>query len=377
MATLHQFVPTLDPGAVGTHILEIQATLRGAGWHSEVFSEHTRAPYAGRAHRHTDYGRAVPVDAGDVLLYHAAIGSSVADWLMDRRPHRLVVDYHNITPAEWFADWEPPLAYGLAWGREQLGRLARRARVGLADSAFNAEELRATGFRRTEVLPILRPSAVGVADPARVAALRAVAGTRWVFVGRLAPNKRQHLLIGALHAYRMAYDADARLDLVGGTSSDAYEAALRAYADSLGLGGAVTFTGAVSDAERDARYAAADVFVSVSAHEGFLVPLLEAWEAGLPVVAYAAAAVPETLGGGGVLIDSASPEVVAAAVARVVHDPALASRLRAAGRARLASLSPERTRARLLELATALADGLADPPGVAALAALRTPTAPR
>jgi len=371
VATLHQFVPTLDPGAVGTHILEIQAALRDAGWRSEVFSEHTKAPYAGRAHRYTDYGHAVPMDAGDVLLYHAAIGSSVADWLMDRRPPRLVLDYHNITPAEWFADWEPPLAYGLAWGREQLHRLARRARVGLADSAFNAAELRATGFRHTEVLPILRPSSTGGADPARVAALRAGPGTRWVFVGRLAPNKRQHLLIGALHAYRLAYDPDARLDLVGGTSSPAYGSALREYAAALGLAAAVTFAGAVSDAERDARYAAADVFVSVSAHEGFLVPLLEAWEAGVPVVAYAAAAVPETLGGGGVLVDSAAPEVVAAAVARVVRDPGLASALRAAGRARLASLSPERTRARLLELATALTGGMADPPGLAGLGSAR------
>ena len=88
---LHQFVPTLDPGAVGAHLLEIQRRLRDAGWDSEVFSEHTKAPYDGRAHRFRTYGTAVPARDSDVLVYHSAIGSSVADWLMDRRPPRLVV----------------------------------------------------------------------------------------------------------------------------------------------------------------------------------------------------------------------------------------------------------------------------------------------
>ncbi|HVM67845.1 MAG TPA: hypothetical protein VMU14_23420, partial [Acidimicrobiales bacterium] len=100
MPTLHQFVPTLDPGAVGTHLLETQRTLRAHGWESEVFSEHTVGPYDGRAHRFTDYGQAVPANDDDVLVYHVAIGSSVADWLLERRPPRLALDYHNITPPE-------------------------------------------------------------------------------------------------------------------------------------------------------------------------------------------------------------------------------------------------------------------------------------
>jgi glycosyltransferase involved in cell wall biosynthesis len=366
---LHQFVPTLDPGAVGPHLLEIQRTLRGAGWESEVFSEHTRAPFEGRAHRFRAYGAVVPAHGDDVLVYHAAIGSSVADWLMDRRPPRLVVDYHNITPPAWFEGWEPALADGLAWGRAQLRRLAQRSRFGLADSAFNAAELHRFGWRRTAVLPILVPPAslAGAPDAARVAELRAEPGGRWLFVGRLAPNKRQHLLLAALRFYRQAYDPEARLDLVGAASSPAYEAALRQFAGDLGLREAVTFTGAVSDAERNARYAAADVFVCLSAHEGFLVPILESWSHRVPVVAFDAAAVPETLGDAGILLPSAAADVVASAVHRVLSDPALANALRAAGAARLELFSPERTAATLLELADALAGGLADPPGLSAL----------
>ena len=350
MPTLHQFVPTLDPGAVGTHVLEAQRTLRAHGWCSEVFSEHTVGPYDGLAHRFTDYGHGVRAHDDDVLVYHVAIGSSVADWLLDRRPPRLVLDYHNITPPEWFAGWEPAVAYGLAWGRAQLRKLAPRA-----------------GQRRTAVLPILLPDDAPP-DAARVAELREEPGSRWVFVGRLAPNKRQHLLIAALHVYRRAYDPSARLDLVGGASSPAYEAALRAFARDLGLGGAVTFTGPVSDGERNARYAAADVLACLSAHEGFLVPIVEAWRHDLPVVAWGGApAVAETMGDAGVLVPEASPDAAAAAIARVVGDPALAGALRARGEARAACFGPERTRARLLELAEALAGGLADRPGLAGL----------
>ncbi len=204
-------------------------------------------------------------------------------------------------------------------------------------------------------------------DPDRVAELRGQPGGRWLFVGRLAPNKRQHLLLAALSVYRRVYDPEARLDLVGGASSPAYEAALRAYSRDLDLGDAVTFTGPVSDAERNARYTAADVFVCLSAHEGFLVPLLEAWHHRLPVVAYDAAAVPETLGDAGLRLSTTAADVVAAAVARVVGDPTVASALRAAGDNRLADYSPARTAATLLQLADELAGGLADVPGLAGL----------
>lgn len=362
MPTLHQFIPTLDPGAVGAHTLEIQRTLRQAGWESEVFSEFTKDPYEGRAHRFTDYGKTVEAHDEDVVVYHAAIGSSVADWLMSRRPARFVVDYHNITPPTWFEAWEPGLAYGLGWGRAQLRRLGRRARFGLADSAFNEQEMLQAGFRRTAVMPILIPPEElgGPADPAVVDRLRSTPGARWVFVGRLAPNKRQHLLVAALSVYRRVYDPAARLYLVGGSSSPAYEDALRRYAADLGLSDAVVLTGPVSAAARNAYYEAGDAFVCTSGHEGFCVPLLEAWHHRLPVIAVAAAAVPETLGAAGVLLPTTSPFDLAATTARVIGDPGLAEQLRVAGTRRLADFSIDRTRARVLELATALAGGLAD-----------------
>ncbi|MHB8464863.1 MAG: glycosyltransferase family 4 protein [Acidimicrobiales bacterium] len=356
MPSLHQFVPTLDPGAVGSHIIAIQRALRDADWESEIFSEHTRSPYTGMAHRYTDYGRTVAAAPDDVLLYHAAIGSSVADWLMAEHRRKLVVDYHNITPPAWFDGWEPALAYGLGWGRAQLRRLSRRSRFGLADSAYNASELTTIGFRGTAVLPIFVPpdALAGEPDAATLDRLGQERGTRWLFVGRLAPNKRQHLLIGALAMFRKIADPGASLALVGGSSSPAYEQAIRRFAVDLGVADAVTITGAVSDGVRNAYYAAADVFVCLSAHEGFCVPILEAWHHGVPVVAFAAAAVPETLDGAGILLRTADAVTVATAVDRVRADPAVAGALRDAGTARLRDFAPDRTRARLLELASGL-----------------------
>ena len=171
----------------------------------------------------------------------------------------------------------------------------------------------------------------------------------WLFVGRLAPNKCQHDLIKALAAYRRLYDPQARLHLVGGSSSNAYRTALEAFVDHLDLGEAVFLHGGVSPGALVAHYRAADVFVCLSEHEGFCVPLLEAVHHRLPVVALAEAAVPETVEGAGVLLPAKEPARVAAAVHRVLGDPDLRAALVVAGTARLADFALERTRPVLLD----------------------------
>jgi glycosyltransferase involved in cell wall biosynthesis len=367
MRRLHQFVPTLDPGAVGRHLLNAQRILREAGWESDVFAEHTKPPYEGAALPFGDYGSRAPAHPEDIVIYHAAIGSSVADFLLSRRLRRLVVDYHNVTPPVWFEGWEPDLCHGLAWGRAQLTKLGRACRVGLADSTFNADELHGFGFRHTEVLPVLVDTSAlaGMVDAGALERLRSgkASGGQWLFVGRLAPNKCQHDLVKAFAIYRRAYDDGAHLWLVGASSSASYADAVLRFAADAGVGDAVSLTGEVSPGELAAHYATADVFVCLSEHEGFCVPLLEAWHHGLPVVAFAAAAVPETLDGAGLLLSDKAPATVAAAVRRVVTDPELTRALVSAGSRRLDDFSLARTGGRLLQLADSFADGGADRPG--------------
>ena len=350
MSGVHQFLPTWEPGAIGAHAREVRRLMRERGLSSEVFTYEAVPTMAGEAHHYRAYGREVRAHADDLLVYHCAVGSEVADFVCGRR-ERVVVDYHNVTPPEYFAAWDPVVAENLEWGREQLAGLAGRSVLGVADSGFNEGELREVGFRRTGVVPVLLDldGLVGECDVGVLERLSGGRGACWLFVGRLAPNKAQHDLVKSLAVYRRVYDPDARLVLVGAASSSAYEVALRRFVSELGLEGAVELAGSVSSGELGAYFRAADVFVCVSEHEGFCVPLLEAMAYGVPVVAFGAAAVPETLADAGLVLDVKSPGVVAAAVSRVLGDAVLREGLVGAGRARLEEFSLERSRARLWE----------------------------
>ena len=360
MTALHQLLPSYARrDAIGSHALRLQALLQGAGYASEVFA----------TWRDDAPGPSLPLSAlrsrpGErtVLLYHLSTGSEVATLVAERR-EPLVVDYHNITPSAVFGRWEPTIGPELAQGRRQLAELADRAALAVADSAYNASECREAGYRRAEVAPILLDVDALVSEVDHTALQRlgderaAQGGKDWLFVGRLAPHKAQHDVIKAFAAYRRAYDPHARLTFVGGPSSHSYLRALEGCVTTLGLDEAVRIRGSVSSGELAAHYASADVFTCLSDHEGFCVPLLEAMAYGLPVVAYAAAAVPETLGGAGLLLPRKDPATVAAACHRVGTDQVLADRLAAAGRARLARFSLASTQAAMLDALRPVLEG--------------------
>jgi glycosyltransferase involved in cell wall biosynthesis len=258
-----------------------------------------------------------------VCLFHFSIGSA-AGRLVHHAPDRLVCIYHNITPADFFLGFHPHLA-GLCYhGRRELQAFAPRAELGLGDSEFNRRELEAAGFRRTEVLPIVLdfeayrrpPSPVirRIYDDGRVNIL---------FVGRIIPNKRIDDLIRTFAVYQRYLEPRSRLLLVGDhRGHERYYDRLQEMVRSLRLD-EVVFTGHVDDDELLACYSVADVFLCLSEHEGFCVPLLEAMTFGIPVLAYDAGAVAETLRGGGVLLKDKRPEAVAELVQAVRTDPAL------------------------------------------------------
>jgi glycosyltransferase involved in cell wall biosynthesis len=116
----------------------------------------------------------------------------------------------------------------------------------------------------------------------------------------------------------------------------------------------VTFAGHASDATVAAAYAQADVLVVTSAHEGFCVPVTEAMAVGLPVVAYAQGAIPEVLGGAGVLVDSVDPYRLAATIAELLADQARCEELANAGRRQLAALDLDGAGDRIVDLVSAL-----------------------
>lgn len=358
---IHQFVPALLEGdAVGGHVLEIRRLIRSLGVASDIYVETVDLGLAPQEARHFSVYPELCA-AGDVLVYHLAIASELAGFLY-ARPEPLVVDYHNITPASFFKGWDARGATAQAWALAQAARLADKAVLALADSAFNQAELVALGYGETTVVPILVDldafdAQVDQGALARLRQPKAAGGADLLCVGRIAPNKAQHDVVKAFLAYRRLFDPKGRLHLVGRPQSPRYGAALRGYVNDLGLSAAVNLAEWVTQAELAAYYQIADVLVSCSDHEGFCVPLLEAMHKGVPVVAYRAAAVPETLASAGILVDTKAPLTVAASLDRVVRDPELRSFLVAAGRSRLDAFSGQRVRARLLEALSPFLEG--------------------
>jgi len=350
---LHQLVPSLvSEDAVGSHTLAVRDLLREAGYRSEIYAEEIRVPGA-LGVRPWREARLRDRLERPRYIYQGSIASNMADFLATRAD-RAVVNYHDVTPAPLVERWDPALGLLLRRAVAELATLSRRAHGVIATSATTEGVLLAAGVVHTTVVPPLVDGAAFSAppDPARLAALAARkrdGGADWLFVGRLTPHKGQDVLVGALAAARRAGRPADRLWLVGRPGPPAYVAALREHVARLGLVGAVELTGPVSAGELAAHYASADVFVCASAHEGFCVPVLEAMSRDLPVVAYAAGAVPDTMGDGGVLVAERRPSALAAAVRVVLADPAARARLVAAGRRRSAALDPAKTRSAFLE----------------------------
>jgi L-malate glycosyltransferase len=348
-AAILQFTPALVArDAIGGHVLGIDAALRDAGVETGIYTGYVEPELSARAQPYAALAPA-PSSGPRYLLYHSSIGSEVADFVLDQREPKLV-DYHNMTPPDYFAAWRPEVFVELTKGRRQLSQFASVSTLALADSAFNAGELVGLGFRSVSVVPILL-DVDGLMRSDAAAGVRWAGGdgARWLFVGRVAPNKAQHDVVKAFAWYRRVFDAGASLTLVGGVSAGSYWSALERFVEALGLSGAVRLAGSVPDAELEGLYRSADVFVCLSEHEGFCVPLLEAMAHGVPVVALGAAAVPETLGDAGLLLGSKRPGLVAEAVARVMGDAGLRAALVAGGRERLQHFDLARSRRRLLD----------------------------
>jgi glycosyltransferase involved in cell wall biosynthesis len=348
---IHQFVPSFAPrDAIGTHVRTVRDLLRGMGIQSDIYVRESREAAKGEVRDYLSYRGAQPGQR-TWLLYQLSTGSKMAEYLL-ARPEPKLVDYHNITPAEFFFPWEAHVGVELDHGRQQIPLLAHCTDLAFNDSAYNEAELIEFGYPKTVVAPIFVDYGSfeqGVDQRLLDGLLAGKQGAHWLFVGRVAPNKRQHEIVKAFAAYRRLYDPAARLTLVGGSSSHAYSTAIEQYVTALGLESAVTMAGSVSQPVLSAYFRAADVFVCLSEHEGFCVPLLEAMHHRLPIVAYAAAAVPETLGEGGLLLTDKSPVAVAAAVDRVLHDARVRNGIVEEGQARLAEFSTERVRERWVD----------------------------
>jgi glycosyltransferase involved in cell wall biosynthesis len=351
---IHQVLVSASPGDAITHsAFEIRKLLRQIG-SSEIFA---RNIHPGIADEVVDLSKYFLMSSthprDDVILYHASIGDPEVHGFVVDRPERVMLVYHNISPAEAFVPYEPGFAGLLEAGRRDLALLRDRVTMALCDSAYNASELIALGYDDVRVSPL-------IIDPMSLHGVERDEGTSYhlnervigptaLFVGQILPHKRPELLVQAFHALTTYLVPEAHLILVGSPRLPRYARAVQQEIVELGLHRA-WITGAVPPETLRSFYERADMFVTASDHEGFCVPLLEAMSFGLPILARATSAVPETLGGAGLLIDADDgPLVMAEAWATLLTDTDERDRLVAKGAERLRDFDPDQARHQVLE----------------------------
>jgi glycosyltransferase involved in cell wall biosynthesis len=346
---IHQWVPAAHRGdAIGDSARTVRALLRGMGHDSEIFALSIDDDLRGDVLPFSDASAA----RGDVTIFHFALPSPMTEAFAQLAGAK-VLQYHNITPASFFAPYDPGLFRLAALGRTELATLAGRVDLALGDSEFNRQELESLGFPATGVLPIAVNIDRLTSAPPRPALERILSDglINILFVGRIVPNKKIEDHIRLAEMYKRYVDSYYRFIFVGRYDGlPRYYAQVRALiAEYDMLPERFWFTGAVPDEDLAAFYRWADAYVSLSEHEGFCVPLVEAMASDVPIVAYGAGAVPETLGGAGLLFAPKDLELAAELLGTVVYDHGVRARVLEGQRRRLQDFAPARIEARLVD----------------------------
>jgi glycosyltransferase involved in cell wall biosynthesis len=335
---IHQLMPGFAYGdAISNQALVIREYLRSCGYKSDIFFEHIdqRVAHEGKV----AHPKSISHQAG--LIYHHSIGCEVTDYAIAHSGPKCLV-YHNITPAKFFLPYRPEVAQLLEKGRAELTQLAQHFPLSVGASAYNAAELVASGFPEPRVLPIaVDPTSWDLPADAELMRQLQDGKSNLLFVGRISPNKRQDHLLEAF-AHYLTMDREARLILVGGGDiNEPYYRHIINTIQKLRLTEYVMLPGQVNNAQLMAFYRTAHLFWSMSEHEGFCVPLVEAMWFDVPVLAYKSSAIPETLSEAGIMFTTKDNLVQVAALAKVImKDKLLRSKIIEAQRRRREDFLP-------------------------------------
>lgn len=339
---VHQWIPAahrLD--AVGDSARRMRSVLRAQGHESDIFALTIDEDLKGDVRPWTE----ADTRGADVTIYHYALPSPLSAPFARLSKGRVLV-YHNITPAHFFAPFDAGV-FGLARaGRTELATLAGVPDLALGVSEFNRRELESMGFERTGVLP-LAIDLERLTAAADRPAIRRMLTDDWaniLFVGRVVPNKKIEDHIFLAEHYKRYVDARYRFIFVGRHDiMPRYYAMVRGLIDRFQmLPERFVFTGPLPDEELAAVYRSSHAYVSLSEHEGFCAPLVEAMAMDVPILAYEAGAVPETLGGAGLMFSPKAFEPAAELLGQVIYDETLRARVIEGQRARVAHFAPAR-----------------------------------
>ena len=349
MRTVHQLVHTLSYGdAISGEVLALQRCFREAGLKSEVYSINVHPKLEGKAKSYKDF----PSDFKGEVILHYSLGSPLNDLYRSLNNASRALIYHNLTPPHWFKAVNPRIVKDIEAGAKELPELCKITDLLLADSSYNASELDKLGFKAQVLeLPIDPKRWEEPANPGIANMVCATPGVHILHVGRLAPNKCVEDIIKSFYFLHHHITEDSTLWLVGiDIDTEVYSFSLKRLAHELGVDKAVNFAGCLADSEVRALYETCSVYMCMSEHEGFCVPLIEAMNFELPVMAYAASAVPDTMGGAGVLIKEKNHPEMAELIYEMSTNNELRSKLISAGKERVKSLSFDKFASRVHEL---------------------------
>ena len=350
---VNQWVPAAHRGdAIGDSARRVRDLLREGGHESDLFALTIDDELRGDVRPFDDPA----AQRGDVTIFHFALPSPMTA-AFARLPGGRVLQYHNITPAHYFAPYDPQLFRLATLGRREVATLAGHVDLALGDSEYNREELASLGFAPTGVMPIAVDASRITGAPRRPALERVLGDglMNFLFVGRIAPNKKIDDIVRLAEVYKRYVDVFYRFIFVGKYDAvPAYNATVRALIRQYDMPAErFWFTGPVPDVDLAAFYRHASAYISLSEHEGFCVPLVEAMAADVPVLAYGAAAVPETLGGAGIVFAPKDLELAAELLGSLAYDAELRSQVIAGQRARLQAFGDHRTREGVKEMLAA------------------------
>lgn len=345
-----QILPVLAFGdAVGNDTRALKDALLEAGYDTEI--------YASVIDERLPEGTAQPYDMleklekNDVVIYHLSTGHKL-NYEIEKLNGKKVILYHNITPERYFEKYNKEAYSSCSQGIKAAKHLTKIADYAIADSEYNKQDLLEYGFQcNIDVLPILIPFADYAKKPsARIMKNYDDDYVNILFTGRIVPNKKQEDVIEAFYYYKRFINPKSRLILVGSFAGiDKYHQQLEAYVKGLGLDD-VIFTGQIKFDEILAYYHLADLFLCMSEHEGFCVPIVEAMYFDIPVIARDTSAIAWTLGGSGMLLEDYDPIVAAEMMNRVLTDEIVKQKMLKNQRIRLKDFDNEKVKKQFLEI---------------------------
>lgn len=350
---IHQLVHTLSYGdAISSEVLALKEVFNSLGFESEIYSINVHPKLQGRAIDYRDFVQQQGDAFNGKVILHYSLGSPLNVLYRDLKQAERCLVYHNLTPADWFKGVNPRIVRDIEQGIAELPGLLKITDLIVADSKFNAYEIESLGYKAKVLDLPIDPARWNLEACASMSALvRKQGGVNLLHVGRLAPNKCIEDIIKIFYFYHHYIDRNSRLWLVGiDIDTELYSFGLRRLAHELGVHNAISFAGCMDDAGIRALYENCSVYLCMSEHEGFCLPVIEAMHFGLPVIAYASSALPDTIGSGGLLVNEKHHGLIAELINSILTDSQLRAELIHAGKQRVQELSYQKFKSRVEEI---------------------------